>query len=256
MTAGAHPRFRTVSFADPDGHVWGAALDGGPEFIALGTPAGLRSAVGPEAIEWSEEDERWLLTGDGFELLVSPVGESVAAVQSPPAADASAGGAGLHQLCHMRGRLSLDGAEQTIDTIGARTDRAPGPGLESLESVRSVSAWFEGNEGLTLLALRPKRADGHDDDLLTAAVFENGSGVPVSDPRLSTTYTSTGLPARASLELWLGDGETQSLRRAAGEAAGPAAEVQQDGLEARVELFRWHSKGLEGRGVYLLARPR
>jgi hypothetical protein len=28
-----------------------------------------------------------------------------------------------------------------------------------------------------------------------------------------------------------------------------------DGLGVRVEPFRWHSKGREGPGVYLLARP-
>jgi hypothetical protein len=233
-------RLRTLSFFDFDGRLWGAALHGSVPVLTLGTVAGTRSAIGSESIDWSVEDERWQLTGDGFELTVTPA----------PDADPSG-----HELCQVRGHWSFDGAEHTVDCLGARTNGDPEVELQGLDSLRSVSAWFESDEGLMLLSVRPKGAAGHERDRLTAAVFEHGSSVPVNDARLSTTYTAQGLPTRASLELWLGDGETEHLWRAAGEAVAPAADVAHDGLGVRVEPFRWHSKGREGPGVYLLARP-
>ena len=243
MTATAHAPFRTVSFAAPNGGVWGAAIEGGLRCVAFGAPAGTLSAIGPESIDWIEEEDQWQLAGEGFELLISPA-----------AAGCSADGTAVHQLCHVRGHVSLDGAEQTVDCPGGRstTDRALE--IQRVDSVRSVSAWFEGEQGLTLLAVRPHGAPGHERDLLSAAVFEGGSCIPVSDPRLSTTYASDGLPARASLELWLGESETQQLRRAAGEALGPFASALADGLQLRAQPFRWPSKAPEGHGVYLLVR--
>jgi hypothetical protein len=256
MMAAARSRFRTLSFADLDGGVWGAALDGGARFITLGAAAGAGSLIGPESVDWSEDDEQWRLAGDGFELVITPADE--ASAEGLPAAEASSRGtkAECHELCHVHGRYTLGGVEYAVDCPGARTNDDRGAELQSLDSVRSVSALFADNRGLTLLSYRPQGATGHERDQLTAAVCENGSCVAVSDPRLSTTYTSDGLPARVSLEFWLGEGEAQYLRRAAGEALAPVAAVHASGLEAEVAPFRWRSRGLEGRGVYLLARSR
>jgi hypothetical protein len=256
MMAAARSQFRTLSFSALDGRVWGAALDGGARFITLGAAAGAGSLIGPESVNWSEDNEQWRLAGDGFELMITPADE--ASVEGLAAADASSRGtkAGCHELCHVHGRYTLGGVEYTVDCAGARTNDARGAELQSFDSVRSISALFEGNQGLTLLSCRPRGAAGHERDQLTAAVCEHGACVPVADPRLSTTYTSLGLPARVSLELWLGEGEAQYLRRAAGEALAPVAAVHADGLEAEVAPFRWRSRGLEGRGVYLLARSR
>ena len=254
--AAARSQFRTLSFADLDGGVWGAALDGGARFITLGAAAGAGSLIGPETVDWSEDNEQWRLAGDGFELVITPAEEATA--DGLATADASSRGtkAGLHELCHVHGRYTLGGVEYAVDCPGARTNDDRGAELQSFDSVRSVSALFEGNQGLTLLSCRPRGATGHERDQLTAAVCENGSCVAVTDPRLSTTYTSVGLPARVTLELWLGEGDAQSLRRAAGEALAPVAAVHANGLEAEVAPFRWRSRGLDGRGVYLLARAR
>jgi hypothetical protein len=255
MTGTSRPRLQTVSFAALDGGVWGAALDAGARFITLGTPAGAGSVVGHESVSWSEENDLWRLAGDGFELLITPADAPAEESEAVPAGGSDAG-TSEHQLCHVRGRYTLGGAEYTVDCAGARATGDRGADLDSFESVRVISALFEGNQGLTLLSYRPQRATGHQHDLLTAALCEKGSCLPVSDPRLSTTYTSAGLPARVSLEFWLGEGEGQYLRRAAGEALAPAAALDTPGLEARAAAVRWHSRGLEGRGVYLLARSR
>jgi hypothetical protein len=122
-----------------------------------------------------------------------------------------------------------------------------------------VSAWFEPAEGIALLASRPRAAVGHDGDVLGAALFEAGHSIPVADPRLSTTYAPTGLPARVSAELWLGgdDEEAQEYpRRAAGESVGVVARSADTCLDVSAEPFRWHARGREGAGVYLLVRPR
>jgi len=255
VTATLPPQLRTVSFAALDGGVWGAALDGGARFMTLGTPAGVGSLVGRESVDWRDENGVWRLAGDGFELLITPADAPAAESEAVPDGGRSADATG-HQLCHVQGSYTLGGAEYAVDCTGARATRDRGTDREGFDSVRVISALFEGDQALTLLACRPPGARGHEHDLITAAVCEKGSCVPVSDPRLSTTYTSDGLPARVSLELWLGEGEGQHLRRAAGEATAPAAAVEAAGLEARVVACRWHSRGLEGRGVYLLARYR
>jgi hypothetical protein len=51
------------------------------------------------------------------------------------------------------------------------------------------------------------------------------------------------------------DGEAREYpRRAAGEALGVGVSSRLGELDVRAELFRWHTKELEGAGVYLLAR--
>jgi len=73
----------------------------------------------------------------------------------------------------------------------------------------------------------------------------------------ATLLAAGGLPERASLELWLGDEQSEQLpHRAAGEAIGPALESRQDGFDLRTVPFRWRSYGREGAEAYLLARRR
>ena len=79
--------------------------------------------------------------------------------------------------------------------------------------------------------------------------------MPVTEPRLSSTYTADGVPARVGLELWLGEEEGEQYpRRAAGEAIGRAA--VSDDPPLRSELVRWRMRGREGLGVYDLLRAR
>ena len=106
------------------------------------------------------------------------------------------------------------------------------------------------------IAFRGRKAKSHEGDVVTATVLGPEPSAPVDDPRLSTTYEAGGWPVRAGLELWLGgDGdEEQFPRRAAGEAAGARAQAAAGGLDIRAEPFRWHSRGREGAGLYMLAR--
>lgn len=249
MTASTNSAFRSVSFGDLDGDLWAAAIDGELRLLALGTPAGRQHRLGRDSIHWTVSGERWTLSADGLEVAIDPC-------DRPPAPTAGDGGAGagLDQLCHVSGRITIDGVEHEIDCQGTRTSRDQGVDLYGLDSLRGVCAWFGAGEGLTLLSLRPHGAADHSRDVATASVYAPEAWQTVVEPRLSTTYTANGAPTRVGLELWLEDGEEHYPHRAAGEVAGPAVDLQADGLSVSVAPLRCHSRGRQGAGVYVLAR--
>lgn len=250
------PAVRTVAFGDIGG-LWGVAWmpdPHGPTFACLGD---VDNAVPSSALlEGDGPDLDWRLVLSGkSELNIRPVGAE------SPATGPDGVSAGFDQLCRVDGTVLVDGTEQTIDCPGRRGARTEAPDLGRFTSVRDVSAWFEPGGGLALVALRPKKARGQESDLITASVLDPENTRPVAEPRLSTTYASDGAPARAGLELWLAeenDGEeeheTRYPRRAAGEAVGAYATATLGGLDVQARLFRWHSRGHEGAGVYLLGR--
>jgi hypothetical protein len=246
MTAVDALAFRTVAFGDVDGRLWGAAVQTGHAGLVFGSGDSSSSASEPE---WTVEDRAWKLSGEGFELHVEPRGETPAQV------DGDGDGpevTGLQELCRVHGRISLDGAELIVDCGGTRTE-VDGIQPDAIGSARVVSGWFGADEAITVIALRSGGASDHEADLIAATLFDPDGWVAVSDPRLSTTYTEAGDPARTSLELWVADGENEFPRRAAGEVAGAGGAVTAGGLALRVAPLRCHSRGLEGAGVYVLA---
>jgi hypothetical protein len=236
-------------FGDLASGLWGAAwLPGGDEdgFVCIGADGA--TALVSARVEGGDEVADWRLLDDGTDLTVSPVGDPVSA----PTPNEAPGG--FDQLCRVCGQITLGGVEHAVDCLGRRAARPADLDVGALDSVRDVSAWFEPGDGLALVAVRPRKARGQEADVMTAAVLDAESAVAVNDPRLSTTYSATGRPTRASFELWLGDGEHEYPRRASGVAVGPHAGRVTGALEIEAELFRWHSRGREGAGVYLLAR--
>jgi hypothetical protein len=241
MTASSESGLRIVSFGDLGGGVWGTAVDAGQPAVVFGD--GSATGAG-EAVELSAGDGHWELTGDCIDLQIGPTEPAGDGVAVRPARD---------ELCRARGRLVLDGAETTVDCPATRSvSRVLDRG--ELDSIRGIWGWFEDGQALSLLALRPRGGSGQDDDRLTATLFDSEGPIEVDEPRLSTTYTDDGRPSRASLELWVGEGEDQYPRRAAAEAIGSGAGVSATGLSLHVSPLRCHSRGLDGPGVYLLAR--
>lgn len=245
---------RTLAFGDLEPGVWGAAwipAQDGPAVTALGgngegvLVSGARVTADPDTGEWH-------LAGDRTALTVSGAGEAVAVGATDDRVE------GFDQLCRVTGRFELDGAEHVVDCLGLRASRSGEFDLGKLESVRAVSTWFEPDEGLSLMAFRARKAKGHDGDVVTAAVLTPEASARVEDPRLSTMYDGAGWPVRAGLELWIArEGEDEQYpRRASGEAAGARAQSADGELELRAEPFRWHSRGREGAGMYILARRR
>ena len=260
---------RTLAFGDLDAGIWGVAwVPGGDEPAAAGapaalaagaagSPAALAAGAGPEeatltaALTGTTADEEWSLAGPGVDLLLAP-------------ASAPAGADGFDQLCHVTGRLTVGGTEHELDLAGWRAMHTGSLEPERIGSFRQVAAWFGSDEGLALLALRPRGAEGQESDVVRGAVLEPEHGPHVVDPRLSTTYRENGVPVRAGLELWLEQEEPedpeadeaaeQFPRRAAGESAGRGLDFEASGFALHAAPLRWHSRGQDGTGVYLLGR--
>ena len=247
---------RAVAFGDQRAGFWGAALSAHPDLRSFVIVAGEPAAVGlrRDRAGLVRRERRWRIAGEGLELTVAGEG----AQPDDPSAD-------FDQLVTVRGWLQGDHARE-VDCRGCRSERADAvePGRFAL--IRDACAWFAPGDGFALVAVRPRRASGHGDEHVSATVFSAGHALPVAEPRLSTAYTEEGQPTRATLELWLeGDdeptepGQEEAVhypRRAAGEAAGPAATHKFDNLALGVQPFRWRAEGREGAGVYLLARAR
>lgn len=248
------PALRTLAFGDLARTVWGAAWIPGGDGSAVAMIGGdavapVVSSLRPSVVADSDD---WRLDGDGVALIASPAGEIVDVVADDDVV-------GFDQLCRVTGRFDQSGAEHTVDCLGLRTSRSGSFDLAKLASVRAVSTWFEPDEGFALMAFRGRKAKHHDSDVVTATVLGPDPSPPVDDPRLSTTYDAGGWPVRAGLELWLAAGESeeeQFPRRAVGHAAGARTETATGDLDLRAEPFRWHSRGREGAGMYLLARRR
>ena len=242
---------RTLAFGD--GSVWGAswsADSAGAALTALGT--GSETTVVPDVRvsdgESGSDGVEWRLEAQGVALVAAPVGELVDVQASQD------GLAGSEQLCRVTGAFGSD----QVDCLGVRSWWSDDVAPARFESIRVVSVWFDPDEAFALTAFRPRKAKHHDADLLAAVVIAPDASGAVEDPRLSTTYDADGWPARAGLELWLPgeEPERQYPRRASGEAVGPRAQAVAGDLELQAEPFRWHSRGREGAGMYLLARPR
>jgi hypothetical protein len=251
LTIAPAPVLRTVTFGDLEGGPWGAVWCGAEAIVMLGgAPPTAARPLADGAVEGTGEKEDWRLVADGLELVVAGAAEPV------HSSAADGGSDGFDQLCRISGTARLDGAEVAVECLGRRGTRSAVE-LSRYQSIRDVSAWFEPGEGIALTALRPRKARGHSKDVVVGAVLDAGGGKPVSEPRLSTTYSADGIPSQAGLELWLdGEESDQYPRRAAGESLGVGTAAADGRLELRAELFHWHSRGRNGTGVYLLAWPR
>lgn len=247
---------KTVSFGDVETGTWGVVWElDGHRYALFGAPPAPEAAAVDVTIDESASDVSWWVAGPGIELEVAPEGE--------PAEFED----GFDQVVRVRGSWSKDDVEHPVDCFGRRGAR-DSIDPARFEAVRDVSAWFEPDLGMAVVAARPRGSTSHDDDVVSASVLEEGHSLRVSDPRLSTTYDGSEAPIRASFELWLerppgedappveddDDSVRTFPRRAAGEALGARGNVSDGFLEAHVALFRWHARGREGTGVYVLAR--
>lgn len=243
-----------VAFADLQTMSWGVSWSAGP-----GVPTRLAVRRDSEfaLLEGALTDSRF--EGDDVALTFSPLGQAL------PSRDADGQLERQDQLCEVSGRVRIGDQDAEVGSLGWRSSAQAGVELSRLDSFRWLAAWLSPHAGFSVTALRPGRARGHDADIVAAAVLEDPPAPPVTDPRLSTTYTADGLPAKAGLELWFAGEDTddpdddtgpQYPRRAAGEAAGPGLDWSQDELELHATLLRWHSHGAEGPGMYVLGRGR
>ena len=243
MSSALPAAIRGLAFGDPAGNVAGtaSAWDGGS----------CSSLGGEVRVEGSDPDEPWRLEGDGLDLTFAPVG---------PPAELRLDDAGVslsYQLARVTGHVVREGDELAIDCGGERTYRLGAPDGKRFSALRVVSGWFGTDAGLIVLAARPRKARGHESDLMAGVLVEGETAMPISDPRLSSTYTAAGVPRRVGLELWIGEDDDedaeQYARRAAAQAAGPWLACDMGGAS---ELLRWRMRGRAGVGVYELIEAR
>jgi hypothetical protein len=104
---------------------------------------------------------------------------------------------------------------------------------DEIELIRVLSARFDDGRLLGVAALRPAGAEGHGDDLVVGAIASaDGNIEGLEETLLSVEYAADGLPRRAGLELYRGEG-TMPLR-AAGDAT--ATESERDGSVERTSV--------------------
>ncbi|HET9105483.1 MAG TPA: hypothetical protein VFN55_19200 [Solirubrobacteraceae bacterium] len=242
---------RVIAFASPEQHLWGGLVaTASGAALVLGSGDALQ-AIGPGALSLQAGDETWSVAGAGAALTVAP---------EPPGEDAEQDAAVLDpelgepaERCTVRGRATVGGAEVELDCPALRFSLAIDDPRDA-GSLRAVAGWFGPELALSLGALRPLRSRGHDQDRITATLFEDGRPRMVDEPRLSTTLHDDGLPARMSMELWVAEGDDLYPRRAAGEATATGARTPGDAPQLGGVPLTCHMAGRDGAGVYLLAR--
>jgi len=270
----------SFAFADPEHELYGMArlglAEGGASGIGVlfagDAPVAARAA-GPvpvaerawEAVEAAGVRTRvdqalqvWRVAFDGgddggFDLVFTALGAAAELHPASPAAAASAT-RGYDHLCLVRGLVRARGRERRIEALGQRSRLWGAPDWERLALSRTVSAWLGEDLGMTLTAVRPQGARGHDAEALSAAVWEGEPvvAVPVGEPRLSTTSDAEGRQRAAGLELWLGDDEGHPLRAAGDAVCGTTLELGR--LRLDLAFLRWRMEGREGFGRYEVLR--
>jgi hypothetical protein len=275
---------RALAFASDDGTTWGAAVpDGQGWSVVIGPADGAwTAATGLDLAE--DPDGGWRLGRDG-DSAEDPVALRIVPEQPPvappPGASPAAGSSAVAQeptgeepggrepgarvppgaafvpgagpeLCRLTGML----AGRSVDW-GAVRMRLPAPRSARDEpgSLRLVAGWMADGSAVGLIAARSRRAERADQEAVSATLFDPESWLAVSEPRLSTTYGPGEIPSRVNLELWVGEGEHEFARRAAGEACGAPVAARGAREEGTVQVIplRCHSRGEEGFGVYVLA---
>jgi hypothetical protein len=116
---------------------------------------------------------------------------------------------------------------------------------------RSIGIVFSDGGLLSLSAVRPAGAGGHEEEVSAAMCDPDGAPVEVSEALLSTEYGADGVQRRATLELWTNE-EAHPLRGSGSLIA--SAQVEREGGLAEVAFFRWALEDREGLGHYEVVR--
>jgi hypothetical protein len=248
LFAGGEPvAVRAEGGASPDGTGWGGA-----------EAAGVRTEVLEPLSSWrvafTDEDG-----SHGFTL-------DLTARSAPAALDADAPAArlggmeGYEQLVDVVGEVRIAGQARQFRGSGQRGHSWGAPDWERLSISRTMGVWLEDGNGLSVMALRPAKAESHADEELHAVLLERpaddadglSQSTIVADPRLSTAYDSDGRQQHAGLELYVGEDDDYA-RRAAGEVVcGTTLDLGR--LRLDCAFFRWHMEGRVGVGRYDVLR--
>lgn len=220
----------SLAFFDPERGVHGTVRTGLTLLFEGSEPAAL-----PEAAAIAAEGDGWSARIDGrLELAFRPAAEAATLAGSRTV------------LCRVSGTV----AGGPVDCLGTATDTTRPPAWGELDAVRGLSALFDEGHAVLAVARRLRGVAGHGDELVTAALVEDGQVAAVEDARISTVYDGDGRQRHAGLEMWL-PGEDFPRRASGTVAAGTS--LMFEGLRVQVAVFEWQMEGRSGAGAYELA---
>lgn len=189
----------------------------------------------------------------GFDLTLRACSAPAELAASDPAARLG-GMEGYEQLCRVTGTVTVDDAGQALDCLGQRGHSWGSPDWDRIGLARTMSAWLDERLAVSITAVRPAGAAGHDAEAIAAYVLEaapdadQATAQRIADPRLSTVYDAEGRQRRAGLELYA-DEEDDHARRLAGDVAcGTSLDLGRLRLECA--FFTWRMEGRSGVGRY------
>ena len=220
-----------LSFFDPARRLSGTARAG----MTL-----LFDGAKPETVAEGPEVER---SADG--ALTGRLGERLELRFQPIAEPARLSGIRT-TLCEVSG--SVDGTR--VDCLGTATQTIEPPEWADLDAVRGITALFDRERAVFVLARRPRGALGHGHELVEAKLVLDGELRDVEDARLSTVYDGDGRQRNAGLELWL---PTEDFPRRLSGSVQAGASLSLEGLLVNAAVFGWRMEGREGIGAYELA---
>lgn len=121
------------------------------------------------------------------------------------------------------------------------------------EALRVISGATSDGSLVLLCAARPKGAEHHDEDLVSAVVVDPaGEAKAIEEPLVSTEYAADGAVRRLGLELYK-QGEDYPVR-GAGDTTGSSSSESDGERHERAELA-FRLDGATGRALYEIVRP-
>ena len=220
-----------LSFFDPARNLSGTARAGMTLLFDGSTPTTI--AEGP-AVRRDDDGAVDASLAGRFELRFEPVAEPA---RLP----------GLRTtLCEVSG--SVGGGR--VECLGTATETTEPPAWSELDAVRGITALFDRERAVFVLARRPRGVLGHGQELVEGALLLDGELSTVDNTRLSTVYDGDGRQRSAGLELWL---PAEDFPRRVSGSVTAGASLSLEGLRVNAAVFRWQMEGREGIGLYELA---
>jgi hypothetical protein len=222
-----------LSFFDPGAELHGT-IRSGLTILYQGREARIEHA----AAEIERDGDAWHgRAGGDVEIALSPASDT-----------AELGGIAV-TVCSVEGRV----AGRKLSGLGTVAETRTPPEWRELDLLRAISAVFEPGLAAIAIARRPRAAEHHGSELVTAVLVEGGELRAPEDARISTVYDGGGRQHSSGLELWF-PGEDYPRRLFGTVQAGTSLELE--GLAVHAAAFNWRMEGRAGAGMYELTLRR
>jgi hypothetical protein len=222
-----------LSFFDSEAGVHGT-IRSGLTLLFEGREA--RAERGAVEIERAGDDWQARASGD-VEVTLSPASDT-----------ADLGGIAV-TVCTVEGQVGA----RKVSGLGTVAETRRPPEWQELDLLRAISAVFEPGLAALAIARRPRNAEDHGSELVTAVLVEAGELRAPEDARISTVYDGGGRQHSSGLELWF-PGEEFPRRLFGTVQAGTSLELE--GLAVHSAAFNWRMEGHVGSGLYELTMRR